>query len=557
MMNIAITLVRLRWALTFAALCKSVWQTVAYVLSMMIAAGTILGTGILAWFVGTLPSFVTDSGGYPLNILGPNGIVNAAVVLVGTVMTVFIGFIQLMMLGEGSTMSPRKFALYGIPDRDLQYGLLLSGLVGLPAITGMVSLMLWTLAYRHMGAGVILVSLIAAVLAVITMMSVSKLLIALSTTLVTSKRGKSAFYLVVVLLFVVICQLPNILVNSGVAFGFKAETWSAASAIASWTPFGAAFQLPFDALTGDWVALIVRIAILAAAWIVCFVICTWCLRHERLTVGANGPAVAVKGIGAFAWMPDSASGAVSARLLTYLKRDPRQAIMFAVPVLFLIIFTFQAHGISAVIWQSLIWCGWFMSIAESNGLAYDGRGFVMEVIAGVRGRTDRFGRVRVYVGIMVIYMVLLYVAGIILVGATSGRWLHAEDLGVGLIFVAAGLGVSFSSLGVAEITSCVLMYPVASMNKPFSSPQGRVMAQCFFPFVYMLGSLAFMLPTGIVALVMLLTGAEGGLWLALIPVVLANGIGALVLGTWLGGKLMDTRMLSIVATLDSFASLQK
>ena len=67
------------------------------------------------------------------------------------------------------------------------------------------------------------------------------------------------------------------------------------------------------------------------------------------------------------------------------------------------------------------------------------------------------------------------------------------------------------------------------------------MAQGFFPFVYVLGSLLLMLPTGIVALVMLLTGAEGGIWLAIIPVALANGIGILALGTWLGGKLMDAR----------------
>ena len=72
-----------------------------------------------------------------------------------------------------------------------------------------------------------------------------------------------------------------------------------------------------------------------------------------------------------------------------------------------------------------------------------------------------------------------------------------------------------------------------------------------------MNSLLLMLPTGIVALVMLLTGAEGGIWLAIIPVALANGIGILALGTWLGGKLMDARMLSIVAALDSFASLQK
>ncbi len=111
--------------------------------------------------------------------------------LVGATMTIFIGFIQLMMLGEGSTMNPRKFAIYGIADRNLQFGLLLSGLSGIPSLTGVASLMLWTLAYRHMGPAVIISSLLAAVLAVITMMSISKLVIALSTTLVTSNAAKA------------------------------------------------------------------------------------------------------------------------------------------------------------------------------------------------------------------------------------------------------------------------------------------------------------------------------------------------------------------------------
>ncbi len=486
-MSTAITLVRLRWALTLAALRKSVWQTVAYVLSAIFAAGTIIGTGILAWFVGMLPPSTMDSDGYPFNILGPGGIVNMVVVLVGVTITVFIGLIQLMMLGEGSTMSPRKFALYGIADRNLQFGLLLSGLSGLPAITGVISLMLWSLAYRAMGPAVVIAELVAAPLAVITMMSISKMLIALSTTLVTSKRGKSTFYIVIVLLFVVICQLPNILVNSGIAFGLDPSAWSAAAAVMAWTPFGA----------------------------------------------------------------------ISARVLIYLKRDPRQVMIFAMPVLFIIIFAFQAHGIHAIVWQSMIWCGWFMSIVESNGLAYDGRGFTMEVIAGVRGWADRLGRVRVYVGIMVVYMALLYVGCVVIVGVTAGRWAQPDDLIIGLFFLAVGLGVGFSGLGVAEITSCVLMYPVASMDKPFSSPQGRAMAQGFFPFVYMLGSMLLMLPTGIAAIVLLVIHAGIAGWLVIIPVALANGIGVLALGTWLGGKLLEARILSIVSTLDSFASLQK
>jgi len=107
-----------------------------------------------------------------------------------------------------------------------------------------------------------------------------------------------------------------------------------------------------------------------------------------------------------------------------------------------------------------------MSVVESNGLAYDGRGFTMEVIAGVRGRTDRIGRVRVYVGIMVVYMVLLYLAGIVLVGALTGRWAQPDDLVTGLIFLAVGMGVALSGLGVAEVTSCVLMSPQWTSRSP-------------------------------------------------------------------------------------------
>ena len=39
---------------------------------------------------------------------------------------------------------------------------------------------------------------------------------------------------------------------------------------------------------------------------------------------------------------------------------------FAMPVLFLIIFAFQAHGISAVVWQSLVG-GWLSGGKKQRG----------------------------------------------------------------------------------------------------------------------------------------------------------------------------------------------
>lgn len=551
-MEVALTMVRLRWALTLATLRKSTWQTIGYVLGIVFGIGALVGVGALAWFLGG-PVF--DMAGHHIPAGWMYGVLHVAVMYGSTFAGFIILFIQLMLVGDGSTMAPHRFALYGIPDRKLQLGMLLGGLSGLPAICGTLALMLWSLAYRWMSVGMVVMQLIAAPLAIITMMSLAKLVISASTTLVRSKRGKNAFYLIAMIVFIVLCQLPNIIDNpadSGSLYDFPSLTDLSVADALSWTPFGAAFQLPYDLLTGNPLLFVARLAILAVTWVVCFVGCVWCLRHDRVTAGAPERAAKVRGIGAFGWMPDSTSGAMSARLLTYLRRDPRQILLFVMPVLFVALFALQSRGVTIVIWQGLIWGGWMMQMTEGNGLAYDGRGFTLEVLAGVRGRDDRRSRMRVFASINVIYMVVLGLACFVL----TGDWRTADGLLLGVTFICLALGVSFSSIGVAEITNCSLMYPVPSMDKPFSTPQGRAVAQGLFPFVQLFGCLIPMLPTILVAIVLVVADMGGWLWV-MAPVGLANGVAAMVIGSWLGGKLLDARAIRVVQTLDSFASLQR
>lgn len=66
-------------------------------------------------------------------------------------------------------------------------------------------------------------------------------------------------------------------------------------------------------------------------------------------------------------------------------------------------------------------------MVEGNGLAYDGTGFAMEVISGVRGVDDRLGRIRVLVGFVVIYMLALAVA----LFAFTGDWRTPEGVAMG------------------------------------------------------------------------------------------------------------------------------
>ena len=176
----------------------------------------------------------------------------------------------------------------------------------------------------------------------------------------------------------------------------------------------------------------------------------------------------------------------------------------------------------------------------------------MEVISGVRGVDDRHGRVRVYAGMLIAYIAILMVV----VYAITGDWRSVEGLTLGVVFGCVGLCLGFCGLGLAEVVSCIFMYPVPSISRPFSSPQGRMGAQMLFPFLHMFGMILLMLPTGIVLLALGLTGNGGMYWL-LAPVSLVNGVAVLAIGTWLGGKLLEARMPKILATLESFASLQQ
>lgn len=542
-MNAVGTIMRLRWALMRATMRKSTMMLVSYIISAIFGAGAIVGSVALGLMLGPL---IGGTDGMIWQIL------RMVMVLCGAFTTAIVIIVQIMYFGQGTAMNPQKFELYGIDDHTLVSGLFLSGLTGLATIWGVLVMLGLVPIYQSAGAIGIVAGIVAVPLAIITMMVLSKLVISLLTTLTNSSSGKSTISIITILLFVLLCQVPGMAMNSQDLDHFSLKPFMMVADVFSWTPLGAAFQLPFDVVAGSWGFAALRLLILVATWVVCYLGCLWCLKKDRTIAGSTAHAVSSKGIGLFSMMPDSPSGAISARLLTYLRRDPRQAPMMFMPLLFIVVFTIQSHGITAMVWQSIIWAGLFLVLLEGNGLSYDGRGFTMEVISGVRGVDDRHGRVRVYMVMLIAYIAILMV----IVYAITGDWRSTEGLIMGLVFGCISLCLGFCGLGLAEVVSCVFMYPVPSISRLFSSPQGRVGAQMLFPFLHMFGMILLLLPTGIVALALGLTGNWELYWL-LAPVSLVNGIAALAIGTWLGGKLLEARMPRILATLDSFASLQQ
>ncbi|MCH4161137.1 MAG: ABC transporter permease [Bifidobacterium sp.] len=543
-MNSIFTIVRLRWALTIAAMRKSSWQLIGYIFSMLMGISLVVAIGAAAWFLGKLDFNGGNSWNFEL--------MYTIIVIGGSLASLLCALVQVMLIGEGSTLNPKKFALFGIPDSKLQSGLTLAGLSGIPAIAGLLSLFLLTLSYRSLGVGMIVVGIFAAPLAVVTIMSVSKLVISLASTMMHSRRSQAVLYIAVMVVIIGLSNTPNIIVNSGDPTHLTLEPFTMVAQIFSWTPFGAPFQLPFDAQSADWLALIIRVVIIIATWLVCFLGGVWCLARDRRFAGEAEQAKSLKGVGPFAWMPDSSSGAISARLLSYLRRDPRQAMFLLFPVIFLVLFALQSSNVPELVWMAPAFSALFLMMAEANGLAYDGRGFIMQAIIGVRGKDDRIGRVRVYCTLGTVYLLLTCVVAFIV----AHSWTSASGVTIAIVVTGCSLGLFLAGLGLAEIFSCIFLYPVASMDKPFSSPQGRALAQGFFPFIHMFACVAAMVPTGIVAIVLAISSANS-LWWVLAPVAVLNGVLFLCLGVLLGGKLMDARLLKIVSTLDGFASLQK
>ncbi|MEE1297026.1 MAG: ABC transporter permease, partial [Bifidobacterium sp.] len=507
------------------------------------AVGALAGTAVLAWLAGTPAARRLDGLADTL----------PAVMVVGVSAAILMAMLlQAMVFGEGSTLSMRRFAPYGIPDRTLQLGLTIASLTGGCALTATVCLMLWAMAYRPLGAAAVAAQLIMAPCAVILAVCFCKAVLALLDLLIDSRGGKSAFYVVTMLLLVTVCQLPGLFADTGASLELPAD--GPLVATLSWLPLGCLFQVPFDVAAGQWWPAVARVAIAALAAALCCLVCAWCLGLQRRRAGASGATTrAVHGLGLFARLPASPTGAIAARVLTILRRDVRQGLFLLMPLLFVVLFLFQVRQMGAWFpFMGLVVAGWIMLMGEANGLSYDGMGYAMQAIAGVDGRTDRRGRALAYVPLLVVYFVALGAV----TGLCSGAWRTPRDAAIAATLTALGLGWALASLGVAEVFNCTLMYPVPSMDKPFSNPPGRMVAQALVPCLFLLASLVAMAPTfaGAVAIA-LAAGARHFGWIA--PMALANGVGICALGVWWGAKLLDSRGTRVLDTLRSNASLQQ
>ncbi|EPI40949.1 hypothetical protein HMPREF1586_01323 [Gardnerella vaginalis JCP8522] len=543
------TMVRLRWALTFSVMRKSIWQKIGFGISIVFGLAIICALGFAGWEAGKYlnPGMLADAKDWQEFQLIP--------IMIASIVSIFTLFINLFMLGSDTTLKSRSFALYGIPHVKQQAGMLLGSLFGAISISCTIALALWSLAYRSFGIVPVLVSVIAAPLYVATIVSLSKMLIELLDTILINKRSRNIFYFVIFVAYMLFVASMNthspsqIVISLGTSF----------CAVSAFTPLSAAMALPLDAINGNWLALVIRFLICVVTIAACFAISVFCAKLEpKLLRGEQKTVVKTKGIGFFAAVPDNIVGAIIARIVSVMRRDMRQLFLLIAPLFMLVVAggtSFNAKGFGSIA-QDIGVSGWMiyaatlMGMVVGNNIAYDGTAFTMHAIIGVKGLHDRLAHAIVWSVICAVYFAILGI------GVYAFLFFVAnvqQNMNAVMFQTLSPIGVAFATIGIGLISSCIAMYPVASIEKPFSRPQGSAGGRSFAAIGFSLLSVVCMIPSiaAVIAFVVINTNL---LWIACILFVV-NGLIVLAVGVIIGGKVMDKRMIRIVENLRRFTSI--
>ncbi|ADB13771.1 hypothetical protein HMPREF0424_1136 [Gardnerella vaginalis 409-05] len=548
-MSMIFTMVRLRWALTFSVMRKSIWQKIGFAIAIVFGLALICALGFAGWETGKYinPGMLADTKNWQEFQLAP--------IMVASIVSIFTLFINVFMFGSDTTLKSRSFALYGIPYVKQQAGMLLGSLFGALSVSCTIALALWSLAYRSFGIVPVLVSVIAAPLYVATIVSLSKMLIELLDTILINKRSRNIFYFAIFIAYMIFVSSMNTHSPSpnGIALG---TSFCAASAF---TPLSAAMALPLDAINGNWLALAIRFLICVVTIAACFAISVFCAKLEpKLLRGEQKTVVKTKGIGLFAAVPDNTVGAIIARIISVMRRDMRQLFLLIAPLFMLVVAggsSFKAKGFDSLT-DNLGVSGWMMYAAllmgmvVGNNIAYDGTAFTMHAIIGVKGLHDRLANAIVWSVICAVYFAIIGVGVYVFLFFVANV---QQNVNAVMFQTLCPIGIAFASIGIGLISSCIAMYPVASIEKPFSRPQGSAGGRSFAAIGFMLLSVVCMIPSVAAAIAFMILAPQL-LWIASILFVV-NGLIVLVVGVILGGKVMDKRMIRIVENLRRFASI--
>ena len=504
---------RLRIALLFGALRGDAGHVVRVVgaLVLLLAA-----TVAACWGLLTLRDAATEE-------------VLAVTVLGGSAVT--LGFALAPLFGAvDDPLDPRRFALFGLPRGGLAAILAVAGLISVPIMVLVAVAVCAAIVWADHGVPVA-VGIVSVVLGVLTCALLARLCMALASLYLRERRSRELSGVFVLVVLVVVVPVGVFLASLEWQGAVPPQLLEAVDALAL-TPLGAAWALPGAvAVGGDaWLPALVAVAtvvVLALLW-------AWAVRRLLTTTERPTTGRTRGGLGWFGVAPGTPGGAVAARSLVYWFGDRRYVvnglvIPFAavITVVPLLIAGVPPELVALVpVPFAALFLGWL----PHDDLAYDSTAVWMHIASGVRGVSDRVGRL---VPVLLVGVPLLAVA-IPVATTLHGRWAILPALtGVCAALFLSGLGLS-------SISSVVAPYAVSRPGEsPFQQPQRTSSVGALAQGAVMLGALLVSTPVlwcGWLALQGDTDAADTALWGGL-----AIGLGVLVVGIAIGAIVFERR----------------
>lgn len=505
---------RLRIALLFGALRGDRGHVVRTVIVLI---AVVAGTVAACWALLTLADADTD-------------VVLAVTVLGGSGVT--LGFALAPLIGAANDpLDPRRFALLALPRLPLTGVLALAGLISVPIIAlsaiAITDAFVWGehgATWPAAAAGVLLGVLTCALLARVCM--------AVASLFLRERRSRELSGLFILAILVVVVPAGVFLASLEWDGTVPTQLAEAVAALAL-TPIGAAWAFPGMVAAGDalaWASLLVAVGTLVLLGLL------WVWVVQRLLTTTERPASVREraGLGWFAVAPGTPGGAVAARSLVYWFRDrryvvnvlviPIAAVLTVVPLVIAGV-PVELAALVPVPFAALL-LGWL----PHNDLAYDSTAVWMHIASGMKGISDRVGRL---VPVLIIGIPLLAVAIPVAV-SFHGRW----ALLPAMVGVCAAL--FFSGLGLSSVASVIAPYAVSRPGEsPFQQPQRTGSGGAIAQASVMLGAVIVSAPAlwcAWIALTRDIDAAMPALWAGL-----AAGIGVLFVGVTAGSMIFSRR----------------
>lgn len=507
------TVVRLRLAMWRTAMQRSTIHLVSSILGMVGALGilAILGPGLVLL------------SARPLRML-------ALTVPLFTAITLSWAVLSLVAAGADSTLEPARFAVLPLRGRELAPGLFAAGLTGIPALL-LIGLSLAQVGSWSRSPQTALAALLAAVLGVSTAVLLSRAVTSTLARVMTTRTGRLVGAVVVALVTMLPLGLNLLLATDSLfldilAFDARGPAW-----IASWTPVGWAWGLPFDVAEGRWAIAALHLAL--AAGFVAFLYRVWVHQLSRALTSPLGSSGGQR-IGKGRFLPmllgTSPTATIAARRTRAWYRDSRLVGIALRTAVLPIFFVLQAMvtGSTLLAGTGVVMLAVLAGLSLMNDLAFDGPAWWLHLAVGVKGWEDRLGRA---------------LASIVVYGpALIATW--AVGVGIGavtqpLLWLAISITALLGSLGLAVLVGAYFpgTAPRTGGN-PFAATSGGAAQGCLTAILSFVGPGLLILPVVVAA--WFARDSAVGRWTTFV-VSCVYALALLAGGVVVGGRRLDRR----------------